>query len=258
MIFVSEYSKNDFEKYTGKEVNNCKVTHLGVDECFITGGHTKSVELIRLFDKDLLNLVIPFQGDPRKGFVRMLKIGKKWQENSDFSKKIIVFGSSKNKSRFVDVCNKIGLFAEDDSKVVYISDCSDSELAFIYKNSNAHLYLSNAEGFGLPPLEAMSCGCPSITLNNTSLSEVYNDWPLLLDNDVNDDVIIHILEKLGSDLNYSNEMKYKAIKFSNLYNWRETVEKTMMLYFDLLKISNQSLNYCITDTRLPVKTSNEL
>ena len=56
----------------------------------------------------------------------------------------------------------------------------DEDLAALYSGACAFLYLSRAEGFGLPPLEAMACGTPVICSNVSSLPEVVGDAGLLL------------------------------------------------------------------------------
>src|SRR3546814_18154502 len=77
---------------------------------------------------------------------------------------------------------KMGLDAA--TRLVFLPDLEDRDLAALYCRSIVQLYLSQAEGFGLPPMEAMASGCPSIMLANTSLTEVYEGWDLLLDNEV--------------------------------------------------------------------------
>src|SRR3546814_958440 len=66
---------------------------------------------------------------------------------------------------------KMGLDAA--TRLVFLPDLEDRDLAALYCRSIIQLYLSQAEGFGLPPMEAMASGCPSIMLANTSLTEVY-------------------------------------------------------------------------------------
>jgi len=60
-------------------------------------------------------------------------------------------------------------------RIVFPGFVPDDDLRAIYSGALAFLYLSVYEGFGLPPLEAMQCGVPTITSNVSSLPEVVGD-----------------------------------------------------------------------------------
>jgi len=57
----------------------------------------------------------------------------------------------------------------------------ESELAHFYSSVDVFAYLSEYEGFGLPPLEALSCGTVSVLLNKTSLKEIYHNMAIVVD-----------------------------------------------------------------------------
>lgn len=56
-----------------------------------------------------------------------------------------------------------------------LSDVDDTELPILMRHAQIFVYPSLAEGFGMPPLEAMACGAPVITTNTTALPEVVGD-----------------------------------------------------------------------------------
>ena len=61
------------------------------------------------------------------------------------------------------------------SEVLMPGFIDDNDMAALYSGSELFVYPSLAEGFGLPPLEAMACGCPALAANATSLPEVVVD-----------------------------------------------------------------------------------
>jgi glycosyltransferase involved in cell wall biosynthesis len=65
--------------------------------------------------------------------------------------------------------------------VVHVLQLSDEELRFAYSGAVALIYPSKYEGFGLPVLEAMACGCPVITCANASIPEVAGDAAIYVD-----------------------------------------------------------------------------
>lgn len=66
-------------------------------------------------------------------------------------------------------------------KIIFTGYVDDEDLILLYNGAVAFIYLSRYEGFGLPPLEAMSCGVPVIVSDNSSLPEVVGDAGLMYD-----------------------------------------------------------------------------
>ncbi|QIV96505.1 glycosyltransferase involved in cell wall biosynthesis [Allofrancisella inopinata] len=150
--------------------------------------------------KNLPQILIPFQNDPRKNFRLMLESYYEYLKIGGVNSKLCIFG-------------KTNLLSEDDKKLIneinkhvnvkLVLTPSDIDLAKLILDSSCFLYLSELEGFGLPPLEAMVGGCASIVLDNTALSEVYDGWPFKLSsNSSSIEVAANIKKLLHSDENY--------------------------------------------------------
>ena len=97
---------------------------------------------------------------------------------------------------------------------------NDEDLAPLYSGAEWFVYTSQYEGFGLPPLEAMSCGCPVITSNNSSLPEVVGDAGIMIDWD-SDEQHIQAYEKYYYDENYRKEMAQKGLERSKQFSWEK-------------------------------------
>ena len=76
----------------------------------------------------------------------------------------------------LDRCNLRG-------RVRMLGQISQEDLVALYQGAESFVFPSRYEGFGLPPLEAMACGCPVICSNATSLPEVVGDAALVFDPD---------------------------------------------------------------------------
>ncbi|HPL99511.1 MAG TPA: glycosyltransferase, partial [Bacillota bacterium] len=85
------------------------------------------------------------------------------------------------------------------------------------------------EGFGLPPLEAMTCGTPTITANVTSIPEVVGDGAILTD-PYNIDELTEKIYKAISDAEFREQLKEKALRRAYNFSWKKTAIETIKVY----------------------------
>ncbi len=114
--------------------------------------------------------------EPRKNLSRLLRAWALLQARYRGEVQLVVAGGSANPS----------VFARTESgprtdNVFFAGYVPDEILPALYSGALAMVYPSLYEGFGLPPLEAMACGCPVITSRTTSLPEVTGEAALLVD-----------------------------------------------------------------------------
>ena len=107
------------------------------------------------------------------------------------------------------------------------------ELAIVIAGALTLVYPSIYEGFGLPPLEAMSCGVPVIASNVSSLPEVVGDTGFLVNpQDING--ISEAIEVMISTPELRQELSNKAVLKSADYSWNICVDQTIAVYQDVL------------------------
>ena len=111
----------------------------------------------------------------------------------------------------------------DTSLIIKAGYIDDEDLSILYSNAEWFVYTSQYEGFGLPPLEAMQCGCPVITSNNSSLPEVVGDAGLMIDWD-SDEQHIEAYEKYYFNKVLRQENSLKGIERAKLFSWEKTVD----------------------------------
>ena len=118
--------------------------------------------------------------------------------------------------------------------VKYIGEIPYSELPYFYSGARALIFVSLYEGFGLPPLEAMACGCPVLCSNTTSIPEVVGDSAIL----VNPEDIDEIAEKIkiiSLDLRVRKKLVAKNRSRIKFFKWEKTAERTIEVYNKLME-----------------------
>ncbi|MBO7550894.1 MAG: glycosyltransferase family 4 protein [Fibrobacter sp.] len=112
--------------------------------------------------------------------------------------------------------------------VLPIGYVDDEDLPVLYSNAEWFVFTSQYEGFGLPPLEAMQCGCPVITSNNSSLPEVVGDAGIMIDWD-SDEQHVEAYEKYYFDETLRKENGRKGLERAKLFSWKKTTEKIVAI-----------------------------
>lgn len=115
------------------------------------------------------------------------------------------------------------------NQVRHLSGVDDERLAHLYHAAGVLVTPSKYEGFGLPALEAMYCGCPVIVSNCGSLPEVVGAAGLLLDPD-DDAAWAAALERVLTDSALSADLAARGRVQAQKFSWRETAVKTLALY----------------------------
>lgn len=113
---------------------------------------------------------------------------------------------------------------------------TDAELADIFAGAQAYVFPSLSEGFGLPPLEAMTHGTPVAASDATCLPEILGDAALYF-NGRSQAAIAETLAKLADDENLRRELSEKGRRQAAKYDWRATAEQTLEAYRQSLQAS---------------------
>ncbi|MEG4092162.1 methyltransferase domain-containing protein [Microcoleus sp. Pol12B4] len=182
-ISISKNTARDLTKFSPEiPLESVTVAHCGVDNLFAPA----SQEEINSF-KTKYGISKPY----------FISVGG----GSDYKNTILffqAFGKLASKQGFEIVCTGTGILLEEELRnytlgsVVHKLHVSDDELRLAYAGAVALIYPSKYEGFGMPVLEAMSCGCPVITCPNASIPEVAGEAALYV-NDEDVEGLAHAL-----------------------------------------------------------------
>jgi len=116
---------------------------------------------------------------------------------------------------------------KDDIQLIGYVDERDKPA--LYNLASIFCFPSFYEGFGLPPLEAMACGTPVVTSNNSSLPEIVEDAGLMI-NPYDTDEFGQTMETLIRDESLRNKLKEKGLSQAEKFRWDETARKTLEVF----------------------------
>jgi len=139
--------------------------------------------------------------------------------------RIICFGGSKFTAAEKEILTKNGI---NKSHIQHING-DDSVLATYYTNASVFVYPSLYEGFGFPPLEAMSAGCPVVCSNTSSIPEVVGDAGEYF-NPVSIDSMRSSIEKVLQSSELRTDLRTKGFERCKIFTWKKCAEETLQIY----------------------------
>jgi len=127
--------------------------------------------------------------------------------------------------------------ADVSRSVHHLGHVPDDDLPAIYRGARGLVYVSLYEGFGIPPLEAMSCGTPVIASNTSSLPEVVGETGLLVDPG-NAEEIANAIARVHSDEESAMRMRKEGPIRARQFTWEATARNTVAVYQEAIEASS--------------------
>lgn len=227
IITVSEFSKKDIIRIFNVDDDKIKVTHLAAEDYFRPIDKEKSKYFLKNkynIESDFILYVGGFS--PRKNVRSILVAFSRIYQSLSKDYKVLILGSaSDDHSYLMTLCESLNI----SDNVIFTGYVPYEDLPYFYNSCNVFVYPSLYEGFGLPPLEAMSCGIPVITSNIASIPEVVGDSALLI-NPFDTEELKIALEKVLENPALSEELSKLGYARSKLFNWEKTASETLKIY----------------------------
>lgn len=230
IVTVSQKTKYDVMELFGIPEEKITVTYLGCDPIFAKSASNDVMPVLSKYNIDGDFLLSVCTIEPRKNLTNILEAYEEFRNKSNEKIKLVLVG--KIGWKYDAIMDKINLSRYKDD-IILTGYVPDEDLAVLYKNTLAFLYVSLYEGFGLPVLEAMECGAAVITSNTTSLPEVGGNSVCYCNPESIDD-IVSALEKVVLSDSYRDELKSKSIQRAKCFSFEESVRKTKEVYKKIL------------------------
>ncbi len=228
IITVSQYSKEDiirfFPWYPEKDIY---VIPLAAKEIFKPQEKSYcSRKLYELFNIDKPYILYLGGFSPRKNVRGVINSFKKIYKSLNNDHYLIIGGALRDEGESL---YKEVMESPIKDKVKFLGYLDEEQLPYLYSNCSVFIYPSFYEGFGLPPLEAMSCGAPVIASNTTSIPEVIGDSGIMV-NPNKADELSEAIVKVVNDPELRLSLSKKGLERSHLFSWSNTAIKTLEVY----------------------------
>lgn len=177
IITVSEFSKSEIIKYTGTPAKKIHIVYLGVDTPGLNPTTNDSSDRTVKQKYKLPDHYLLYVGNikPNKNLKNLLHAFKKELKNNPDIKLVIVGKSEGFITQDIDSIKIIENDITLSESTIFTGYVEHGELPSIYKLATALVFPSFYEGSGLPPLEAMSYGCPVLASSSASIPEICGD-----------------------------------------------------------------------------------
>lgn len=231
---VSEFTRQEILTYFQISENRVRVIHNGFSPCRLDKDRQEEKPNRFIVEKNLPQEYLLYVGvlDPRKNLGRLIEaIGQCRQEIHDFPDLVIAGVSYEewHKSDQARRARESGLLDN-----IYLSGVVEKDILWgLTQKATALCYPSLYEGFGFPPLEAMSLGIPVLAGKSSSIPEVTGNAACLV-NPLNVNDIAHGLRRIVFDSEYRQiliESGYRQIK---KFSWQKAAIEYISLYQEAL------------------------
>lgn len=185
LVSVSDFSRQDIARYYHLDPGNIAIVSNAVDEKFRTssGACPKNFPEVEYF-------LVVSSLNKHKNVGPLVEAYRKYERSSRTTTALVLAGGSSGvfsqDRTLASLCVSDAAVSTNDegcgkSRIIALGRVTDEELIWLYRHAKAFVFPSLFEGFGLPPLEALACGCPVASSDAASLPEVVGDGGLLFD-----------------------------------------------------------------------------
>jgi len=224
IVTMTEKVKEDLCNTLNVNSNRVHVIPLGVDpNIFYTIDKVKAKRYI----EENYSIKDPFffhisSMRHNKNVINIIKAFKEFKDRNTLNNKnhLLILAGKINNAKREEISNLLmGLHAYKDTRI--ICEIDDEDLRFFYNTAEAFIFPSLWEGFGLPIIESMACGCPVISSNIPPISEIIGNAGILIDPNAH-----HEITEAMEQLTENNLLREKIVNFGirrvrDKFNWEK-------------------------------------
>ncbi len=220
IITISENSKKEIVEHYKIDPNKIRIINPGIDHKFYRPQPKEAVEKVKQ-KFNIQGKYILYEGtlEPRKNINGILDAFSNLSNKLKDEYVLVLAGGrgwlDEDIQKRLDDLSELNII-----KTGYVPD---ADLPALYSGASLFVYPSFYEGFGMPPLEAMACGVPVITANNSSLPEVVGDAAITIDAKDTKALSFNMSQVLTKPT-LAKQMSSKGIAQANKFSWKQAAK----------------------------------
>ncbi len=233
IITDSNSSKKDIMQFVNIPEKKIHVTYLAAGESF---KKLRTQEIEKVLKKyHVPKDFILYVGDVtnNKNLPRLIQAIKKTNTKAVLVGKALRNEKYDKKNLWNRDLNQVHFLVDEDKQFILLGFVEEKDLIALYNAATLFVMPSLYEGFGLPILEAMSCGCPVITSQEGSLHEVSADAAIFVD-PYSIESMTNGLQQLLQDKKLADLYSKKGLARSKAFSWKKTAEATIKVYEEVV------------------------
>lgn len=236
IVADSEFTKKEILKYYNVPVERLYVVPCGVDTKKFCP-EADAEKLVSVKEKyGIAGEYFLYLGtlEPRKNLSGLIRAYKMFCESmkaqkAEMPQMVIAGGKGWMYEQIFQTVKELSL----EDRVLFTGYVDEEEKPILMGGAMAFCFPSFYEGFGMPPIEAMACGTPVLTSNNTSLAEVTQDAALQVDPyDLGG--MAQAMERLFKDEKLRGELREKGWERVKKYSWQNAVKVLHQIYESMM------------------------
>jgi alpha-1,3-rhamnosyl/mannosyltransferase len=227
LITDSEAIRREIIEFTGLDPDQVTAVPLGISEAFRPITLENRAPVLRRYGLPLTGYGLSLSTlEPRKRIDRLLRAWRELPRPTRERYPLVVAGASGWKNEELHQQIKV---AAGEGWVLPLGFVAEADLPAIYCGATLFVYPSVYEGFGLPPLEAMASGVPTIVAAGSCLPEVTRGAAIVVDPDDIDEFARTLLRAI-EEKKWRTEAVSAGIKVAAGYTWKRCVDETVAVY----------------------------
>jgi glycosyltransferase involved in cell wall biosynthesis len=226
ILTVSNFTKNDIQKYFGYDPKKITVAYEAVDPFpEFAGDQTSVLNKFGIKEKFLLYVGNAY---PHKNLEQLIPFIKGLPPHYSETKMVIIGKPDYFLNRLMQQVKDAGL----SSRFIFPGYVSDIDLGILYNQAQAFIFPSLYEGFGLPPLEAMVHGTPVLSSDAACMREVLGDAAIYF-NPRDTRAMIAALEQLDTNPEMRRSLVAAGRQHASEFSWKQLASTTLQTYHNI-------------------------